>query len=392
MHRVLIEPATYQDCKQAVEKAFAAFPQNVRGKSVLVKPNVLRGGAPEEAITTHPAVLRAVVECLHDLGAANITVGDNPGLMGYGANEACFEKCGLTDAALGHYKNIGLDAVEMPFCTLGDPELMPKVSVSRAVLEADVFLSLPKFKTHGLTVLTGALKNSYGILPGAQKALLHKLSGSPVRFQEVVVDVFRLRPPDFFIVDAVVGMQGNGPASTELRWIGRLLAADNAVALDGVIARMMGLEPERLRMLAYARSLGLGSEADAALEVLGQLAPIPDFKLPPLDGGAIHHAKGLQDLLESRIAMRPKADPARCTGCGTCVDQCPASALTLVDLVAVVDPGLCIGCFCCQEMCPEKAIALVEGLAAPGSPGSSGTTGTSGSTGTSGGCPCSGRA
>ncbi len=372
MHKVLIQPATYQDCRQAVEAAFAAFPRPVRGRKVLVKPNVLRGGVPEEAITTHPAVLRAVVECLHDLGASDITVGDNPGLMGYGANEACFELCGLTEASLGHYRNIGLDAVEMPFSTLGDPNLLPRVSVSRAVLEADVLISLPKFKTHGLTVLTGGLKNSYGILPGAQKALLHKLAGTPERFQEVVVDVFRLREPDFFLVDAVVGMQGNGPASTELRWIGRVLAADNAVALDGVIARMMGLDPARLRMLTYAQSVGLGEFSDAALEVLGQLVPIPDFKLPPLDGGAIQHSQMLQDLLESRIVLRPKADPARCTACGTCVAQCPAQALTLVETasgaLAVVDASLCIGCFCCQEMCPEKAIALVHGQAGSGCP------------------------
>ncbi len=371
MHKVLIQPATYQDCRPAVEAALAGFPQQVRGRKILVKPNVLRGGVPEEAITTHPAVLRAVVECLHDLGATDIIVGDNPGLMGYGANEACFEKCGLTEAALGHYKNIGLDAVEQPFTALGDPQLMPRVSVSRAVLEAEVFISLPKFKTHGLTVLTGALKNSYGILPGAQKALLHKLAGSPQRFQQVVVDVFRLRPPDLFLVDAVVGMQGNGPAGTELRWIGRVLAADNAVALDGVIARLMGLDPALLRMLTYAQGLGLGDFSDAALTLLGQLTPIADFKLPPLDGGAIQHAKNLQDLLDSRVAMRPKADAKRCTGCGTCVAQCPAGALTLVDSVAVVDAGLCIGCFCCQEMCPEKAITL----SAPAP---------------SGGCPCSG--
>jgi len=368
MHQVLIHPADYQDCRQAVEAAFAAFPQQVRGRKVLVKPNVLRAAAPEEAITTHPAVLRAVVECLLDLGATDLTVGDNPGLMGYGANEACFAKCGLTEAALGHYANIGLDAVEVSF----EPGLMPQVSVSRAVLEAEVFVSLPKFKTHGLTILTGGLKNSYGILPGAQKALLHKLAGSPQRFQEVVVDVFRLRPPDFFIVDAVVGMQGNGPASTELRWIGKVLAADNAVALDGTIARMMGLDPGLLRMLTYARGLGLGDFADGALTVQGQLAPIPDFRLPQLDGRAIHGAKSIQDLLNSRIAMRPKADPECCTGCGTCVAQCPGHALELVDGVAVVDPVLCIGCFCCQEMCPEKAITLSAPAPSGGCPGSGG--------------------
>ncbi len=361
MPRVLIEAADYQSCRPAVEKAFALFAPRVGGKTVLVKPNVLRAGRPEEAITTHPAVLRAVVECLHDLGAGAITVGDNPGLMGYGANEASFERAGLIEASLGHYRNIGLDAVEVPFSVLGDAAAMPKVSVSRAVLEADVFISVPKFKTHGLTVITGAVKNSYGILPGAQKAQLHKLAGTPERFQEVVLDVFRLRPPDMFVVDAVLGMQGNGPAGLDLRWIGRILAADNAVAMDAVISRMMGLDPGLLRLLCKAKALGLGDFAAEAIETIGELVVLEGFRLPPLDGGAIHHAAGLQKLIETRIAMRPKADPARCTACGTCVAQCPAGALSVEDGVAVADPALCIGCYCCQEMCPEKAIALAAG-------------------------------
>ena len=361
MQKVLIEQSDYQVCRTAVEKAFAAFAPPLGGKKVLVKPNVLRAARPEEAVTTHPALVRAVVECLKDLGAAEIVVGDNPGVMGYGANEACFERCGLIEASLGHYKNIGLDAVEVPFAVLGDVAAMPKVSVSRAVLEADVFLSLPKFKTHGLTIVTGAVKNSYGILPGAQKALLHKLSGSPERFQEVVVDVFALRPPDFIIVDAILGMQGNGPASTDLRWVGRVLASDNAVALDAVICRMMGFDPARLKLLHKAKALGLGDFAPESIEILGELVPIEGFRLPPMDGGAIQHSTNLQTLLDNRISMRPKTDALRCTACGTCVAQCPAQALSLVDNVAVVDKALCIGCFCCQEMCPEKAIALVAG-------------------------------
>ncbi|MDR3640237.1 MAG: DUF362 domain-containing protein [Humidesulfovibrio sp.] len=359
MHKVLIEPADYQSCRPAVEKAFTTFAPKVRGRKVLVKPNVLRAARPEEAVTTHPAVLRAVVECLRDLGAGDITVGDNPGVMGYGANEASFERAGLIEASLGHYKNIGLDAEEVPFSVLGDTSALSAVSVSRAVLEADVYISLPKFKTHGLTVMTGAVKNSYGILPGAQKARLHKLAGSPERFQEVVVDVFRLRPPDLILVDAVLGMQGNGPASTDLRWVGRLLAGDNAVAVDAVICRLMGLDPALLRLLTKAKDLGLGDFSPEAIMVLGDLVPLEGFRLPPLDGGATHRSPGLQQLLENRIAMRPKADPARCTGCGTCVAQCPAQALSVVDGVAVADKDKCIGCFCCQEMCPEKAISLV---------------------------------
>jgi uncharacterized protein (DUF362 family) len=164
MHRVLIQPATYENVRAAVDRAFALFPVPIRGKKVLLKPNVLRSGEAREGITTHPAVLRAVVEKVASLEPSSLVVGDNPGLFSYGANEEAFAKTGLTEAAAGHYENIGLDSVKMPF----NPAFMPAVSVSRAVLDADVVISLPKFKTHGLTVMSGAIKNSYGILPGAQ--------------------------------------------------------------------------------------------------------------------------------------------------------------------------------------------------------------------------------
>ncbi len=347
MPKVLIIPTDYQECLAAVRRVLEVFPLDVAGKKILVKPNVLRAARPEEAVTTHPALLRAVVTCLEEMKPARITVGDNPGLMGYGANEACFEKCGLREASLGHYENIGLDAVEVPFL----PEYGGSLQVSRAVMEADVYISLPKFKTHGLTVITGAIKNSYGILPGAQKAYYHKQAGTPARFHDLVAEVFALRPPDIVIMDAVLGMQGNGPASTELRWIGKILASDNAVALDAVMARMMGLDPGLLGFLRRAKALGLGDYADDSLEILGDLVPIPDFHVPPLGGEAICHAQAIQHLIDDRVALRPRVDPDLCTTCGTCVDQCPAQALIMVDDLPRVDPERCVVCFCCQEKC-----------------------------------------
>ena len=293
----------------------------------MIKPNVLRISAAAEGIVTHPAVLRAVVEKVETLGPASIVVGDNPGLFDYGANEESFQKTGLMEAAKGYYQNIGNDSLQVDF----NPDFMPTVSLSRIVLEADIIISLPKFKTHGLTVITGAIKNSYGFLPGAQKAKLHKAAGSPERFHEMIVEVFRLRVPDLFLVDAVVGMEGNGPASPDLRDIGLILASDNAVALDAVMATMMGCEPGRLRFLQKAKEVGLGDYDLSRIEVIGELKPLPDFKLPPLGGEAIFHNETIQALIHSRTLLRPQADPELCTGCGTCIEQCPVSALSMVD-------------------------------------------------------------
>lgn len=354
MQRVMIHPANYENCREAVDHAFALFPLEITGKKVVIKPNVLRSSAADEHIVTNPAVLRAVVEKVEGMSPADIVVGDNPGLVNYGDNENSFEKTGLMDAAKGYYKNLGDTSKHLSF----NPDFMPEIGVSKEIMEADVFISLPKFKTHGLTVMTGAIKNSYGILPGAQKARLHKIAGSPQRFHDVVTEVFRLRVPDFFIMDAVMGMEGNGPASPDIREIGLILSSDNGVALDAVVARMMGLDPTMLRFLQKAKEFGLGEFDADKIQIEGEFRVLPNFKLPPLGGEAIIANQDIQQLLHNRAMVKPKADPELCSACEACVEQCPVSALSMDNNIPVVDEPTCIACFCCQEICPEKAISL----------------------------------
>lgn len=354
MHRVLIHPASYETCREAVDRAFALFPQDVQGKKVVIKPNVLRTSKSDEHIVTNPAVLRAVVDKVEEMGPAELIVGDNPGLFNYGDNENSFNETGLMEAAKGYYKNLGDTSRNMSF----NPEYMEQVGVSEEIMAADVVISLPKFKTHGLTVMTGAIKNSYGFLPGAQKARLHKRAGSPERFHEVVTEVFRLRVPDLFIMDAVVGMEGNGPASPDLRDIGLILASDNGVAMDAVVATMMGLDPSRLRFLQKAREFGLGEYDAGTIAVIGEVRVLENFKLPPLGGEAITGDQEIQQLMSSKAGVKPEADPDLCTGCEACVEHCPVSALEMEDAMPVVDEKTCIACFCCQEICPEKAMRL----------------------------------
>ncbi len=123
---------------------------------------------------------------------------------------------------------------------------------------------------------------------------------------------------------------------------------------------MMGCDPAQLPFLQWAQKLGLGDYDLEHILIEGQLSRIPNFKLPPLGGSAIADNSSVQDFfLHSRTLLRPKADPELCTGCGTCVAQCPVGALSMDGEFPRAANDKCIVCFCCQEICPEKAITLV---------------------------------
>jgi len=352
-HRVMLRPAAYAACRAAVDTAFELFPLPLTGKKVLIKPNVLRRAVPEEAVTTHPAVVRAVVERVLASKPAALWVGDNPGVAGYGGNEDCFRDCGIMEAAGGHYVNIGNRSASVPFALAEEGH----IQVSCAVLEADVVISVPKFKTHGLTVLTGAIKNSYGILPGTLKGRMHQRAGNPGAFQSMILEVFKLRVPDLFIMDAIVGMQGNGPAGKDLRHIGLIMASDNAVALDAVMARMVNLAPRDLPVLPLAAAQGLGSYEKDDIYIDGEFRTLHDFMLPPSPGSG-YAAPGLQQFMDKALAVSPVVNDELCIGCGECVDICPGKALSMEGERPRVDLGKCIRCYCCQELCPQKGIQL----------------------------------
>ena len=359
MHNVKIIDADYDNCRGAIDEVFKAFPIEVSGKKVMIKPNALRASDADQGIVTHPAVVAAVVDKVEKMGAASIIVGDNPGMMNYGDNEKTFKQTGVMKASREYYQNIGSDAIKVDFSPDYLQEKIDTISVSKAIMDADIYISLPKFKTHGLTLLSGAIKNNYGIIPGALKAKLHAISGNAMTFCRLIVDIFALRVPDFIIVDGILGMEGNGPASLDLRNIGKILASDNGVAMDAVIANMMGISPDQLPFLEFAREKGLGNYDRTAIQVEGDAGAIPNFKLPPSASMTSPFDESRHAFFNSRTKLRPKADESRCTGCETCVDQCPVSALSMEDHLPVVDPDICIACFCCQEMCPEQAIHLI---------------------------------
>lgn len=353
MNRIVTRKATYDNLKPVVDEIFSIFPLDIENKKVLIKPNVLRSSPPEEGITTHPALVKAVVEKVESMSPAEITVGDNPGITDYGANERSFAVSGIMKASKGHYRNIGLDVVHVPFGKYG----YEYITVSRAVIDADIIISLPKFKTHGLTTISGGIKNSFGIIPGALKAKLHKAAGSQEEFGKLLVEVFKIRIPDLFILDGITAMEGNGPASRDLRNLGIIMASNNAVTLDGAMAYTILTFPRKITFLEEARLQGLGDYRWENIVIDGEINFITDFKLPPSVSTSYSNPV-FMETMRKKLSAIPVADYSLCTGCGICIERCPAAALHMENTVPAADAGKCITCYCCQELCPSKAISI----------------------------------
>lgn len=352
MAKIIVRRGTYEDADQVIPELLEPFPFDWAGARVLLKPNILRPSKPEEGITTHPAVVRALLNRLKELGA-EVQVGDTGGVEGYGMNARCAKVAGIIDAVGAHFVNLNNDPVEIEVPIPG----VPKVAVSRTVLEADLVISIPRFKTHSLTILTGALKNCYGYVIGGGKARIHAACPTPESLSRAVVDVFQIRPPDLFIVDAVTGMEGNGPSSTHFRRLDTLLAGDNAVAVDALMAVMMGLEPKRVPPTRIAAERGLGPLDLSEVEIDGEFKVIDDYKLPATISRSSPVSWFLRRVFK-RLDPKPRVQKKICTGCGHCMKNCPVKTIEIVDKKAILHKEGCISCYCCMEICPEQALTL----------------------------------
>lgn len=350
---VLAMDAEYPGMDGVVEKILETFPLPWKGKRVLIKPNMLGPYPPEKGVTTHPSLIRSLVKGLRRREATCL-VGDNPGMNGYAANERCARITGILEAAEGAYVNLAKESVQVS----GKSALVDKLVVSKAVLDADLLINVPKFKTHVQTRITGAVKNMFGILVGAEKARVHLSVPRPRQFSEALVDIYRIRVPDLTIMDAVVGMEGNGPSGRDLRPIGKILASKNGVSLDGLMAAMMGLSPKRVDYLDVASQRGLGEIDPAQMEIQGRWSPLKKYRTPLAfvsQGwlGTVVNKLVYRPFVKPRLTVRPEV----CTQCGVCVQHCPAQALSMKE-VPCLDEKKCISCYCCYELCSSQAIEL----------------------------------
>ncbi|NIA20717.1 MAG: DUF362 domain-containing protein [Anaerolineaceae bacterium] len=342
--------SSYDSVGTLVEEAFERFTPPLEGKRVLLKPNLLGPCPPREHVTTHPSLVSAAIASCRRRGAAEVTVGDNPGMSCYGSTDQVARVTGIFEAAGKCYQNIA----ENPRTVEGLTPGAERLPISRVVLEADVVVGLAKAKTHVATGITGAVKNTFGYVVGAAKTRIHAACPGKEAFARAILDVYALRPPDFSIIDAVYAMEGQGPSGGRPRFVGRLLASADNVALDAVLADMMGFAPGTVPYLVVAAKRGLGETDLGRIEIDGPAGPIRGFRRPTF-GLAVGtwFARWMSHL----FVTQPRADRQACVKCGACCRQCPVEAIRM-DPCPVIDAGLCISCFCCHEFCKHKAMRL----------------------------------
>ncbi|MDV0443512.1 DUF362 domain-containing protein [Methanorbis rubei] len=354
----------------AVAKAVAAacgLPI-VAGKKVLIKPNLLSDAGPDSSATTHPEIVYAVCKMVLDAGGIPI-IADSPGAgIVYTPRtlRRVYERSGITAAAA----DLGIEpSLDTEFSEISFPEgkVMKRFSIIRAATEADVIISVCKLKTHMFTGFSGAVKNTFGVVPGHDKAVFHSRFPKSDGFSEMLVDLNELIRPDFVVMDAVVGMEGNGPMGGEPKHCGYVFASSSIYALDVSAQRLIGMEPERIGTTAAAQRRGL-LDLNSVEEVGDEVVPITDFALPPTYFVPQKNTWFRRMILSRLFQMGKVYAPAphivkeKCIGCRQCVRICPKKAVELREGKAVINLRNCIRCYCCHEMCQEKAIDLKRSL------------------------------
>ncbi len=336
------------------------------GMKVVIKANLVSGKPPEDAVTTHPALLCVLTEMLKAKGASSVVIGDSPGGVYNAAYlNRIYQKCGITAAE--QYgavlnQNFGITEVHFP-----EAAVAHEFKYTAYLDDADAVINCCKLKTHGMMGMTCAVKNMYGMVPGSVKSEYHYRYSDPMDFARMIIDLNRAKPARLHIVDAVVGMEGNGPTAGTPREIGCLLAGYDPYRLDMICAGIIGLPPACIPTVAAAQELGLCpiEPDDIATSEPWQSFIVPDFEnirnaeaLAQQDGNVALWGKMKDRLMKVFMRSRPAVQKDECIGCAECGRICPAKVITMVNGKPRIDRKKCIRCFCCQEFCPVGAMKV----------------------------------
>ena len=344
-----------QEVRKAVEACLAPLGglESVvsGGDRVLVKLNLLSAKSPEAAVTTHPAIVKATVELVQELGAIPV-LGDSPGGGSTAASyKALLEKTGIQAV-------IDKTGCEIVRFDEAKREVAPakaktfkKLTLAKAVTEADVIIRLPKLKTHTLTYYTGAVKLLYGYIPGLFKTEYHLHTANDINlFADLLLDIHETYPPALTLMDAIVGMEGAGPSNGKPRKIGLVLSSKSCTALDYVAVTIAGFDPMSVPTVRLAQERRVGPARLEDVRIYGERVQplvVEDFE-KTLTALLSRAPPFLINTLKRFIAAKPVIDVSNCKHCGECFRACPPNAIAFKKArVPDIDYSTYIRCYCC---------------------------------------------
>jgi len=332
------------------------------GKRVLVKPNLIMPRKPEDAATTHPAVIEAVCTAFIKAGAEVSIIDSTGGPHTKMILRLLYGKTGMKTAAENSGAKLSFNTKST---TVLFPEgrVMQKFDLLSPILEADLVISVAKVKTHGFQSMTGCVKNLFGCIPGMGKPLLHRKYAKRKDFAGMLVDICARIKPGFNILDGIYGMEGAGPTAGTPKYMGAVIGGISPYAVDLAQCHLMGLRTDSVYTLHEAAARWFAPEDAESLDWIGEN---PEEFRTNFKPAVNHKNDNVPKILEN------------CTGCAECAKICPMKCIEIKERSAVnnrqaainnrqaainnrqavIKEKECIRCYCCHEFCPAKAISL----------------------------------
>lgn len=342
-------------------------PPDLKGKTVLLKPNILYPKKVEDAVCTHPVVVGACVKAFVELGAKEVLVGESPAM----ANSTSSAKStGIYDMVVqngGTWMDFnGSLAVSCP-----EGKLVKQFSFATAFEKADMIVSLSKLKTHQFMSYTGAMKNLFGLMVGLDKAQSHYRFPKKEDFGAFLTDLNIASKPCYAIMDAIVGMEGpGGPGSGDPVKLGFLASSDNILALDWFCSEIVGYNPYEVVNLKDALERNIWLDNPEQIQVLGEpkeeiKKQTQNFKIVKEPSQTLGKMlpKWLDYLAAKILTRNVHFNSKKCLKCQRCKMICPAQIIKMEgknQTAQIIDKTKCLHCFCCHEICPADAIKLLR--------------------------------
>ncbi len=339
---------------------------------VVVKPNLLMPAKEEKAIITHAEFFRAVVRIVKENNGTPVLV-ESPAIHSL---KRVIKKTDYARVVEEEAIEIA-DPMQTRTLSYDAAKKFRYIDISEAYFDADIILNLPKFKTHGITYVTGAVKLLFGAIPGVEKSKMHMRAPDHEDFAEFLLDLygamtFGMKPsvPIVHIMDAICVQEGEGPGPAgKARWLNAVLAGDNGIAVDYVATMIAGLDIDKALTVVngFRRDYGISSAKE--IKVIGESIKnlqVSDFE--PATGSTIFSNMFRWPFntptFKNLFLDRPVPAEDKCTLCYQCKKICASGAITASSGkkdIPNYDYKKCIRCYCCLEICPEAAITKQKG-------------------------------